>query len=171
MQYYPFIKNWRKIKPHLNNKSVQEALVRDMNKFTMGRWQKPFTEGMLPEEVESCDWRWSGERRGRMPEYWKYVKHAACHWLVNFNLELAKLVEPNKEWRIITSQKHSCVWDGESTLFDFSFSALGVSPDESFKLANKRMLLVGKQLLVHYAEDYRIDKENRKKKLSLQKVL
>ena len=40
------------------------------------------------------------------------MKHAACHWLVNFALELAQLVEPDRKWRIITSDKHSTVWDG-----------------------------------------------------------
>lgn len=152
MQYYPFTKNWRKIKPHLENKAVQDALIHGMNKFTIGMWGKPFKRGMLPEEVESCDWRWSGDRRGRMPEYWKYVKHAACHWLVNFNLELAKKVEPNKQWRIITSQDHSCVWDGGDTLFDFNFSALGIDPVEAFNTAHKKELPVGKRLVVYYAE-------------------
>jgi hypothetical protein len=56
-----------------------------------------------------------------------YVKHAACHWLVNFALELAQHVEPNRAWRIITSQEHSTVWDGKDTLFDFNFLALGVT--------------------------------------------
>ena len=40
--------------------------------------------------------------------------------LVNFNLILAQLAEPKKEWRIVTSQLHSTVWDGELTLFDLN---------------------------------------------------
>lgn len=160
MNYYPFTKRWAKIKTHLNNPKVQEVLIRDMNRFTFGCWQREFTAGMLPEEVESCDWRWSHGRRGRMPEYWKYVKHAACHWLVNFNLELAKLVEPTKDWRIVTSQSHSTVWDGDQTLFDMNFSALGIDPQEAFDTANKKHLPVGKRMIVYYAEHYSIKKQN-----------
>lgn len=151
MQYYQFIKNWQKIKPHLNNKKVQEVLVRDMNRYTFGRWKTNFKSGMLPEEVESCDWRWGNGRKGRMPAYWAYVKHAACHWLVNFNLELAKSVEPNKKWRILSGACHSTVWDGEETLFDMNFSALGIHPDEAFNMANEEQLPIGKRLIVHYA--------------------
>jgi hypothetical protein len=46
------------------------------------------------------------------------VKHAACHWLVNFALRLAILAEPARPWQIVSSQAHSTVWDGQSTLFD-----------------------------------------------------
>lgn len=156
MKYYPFQKNWKKIKPHLQNKVVKEVLVRDMNRFTFGQWDKKFVAGMLPEEVESCDWRFNTGRKGRLPAYWSYVKHAACHWLVNFNLELAKLVEPNKQWRILTSPEHSTVWDGEETLFDMNFSALGVCPNEAFQLANLNELPVGKRTMVYYSEHYSI---------------
>ncbi len=51
----------------------------------------------------SCDWGW--DRRGRPPKYWDYVKHGACHWLVNFNLELANLAKPKRIWRILMSDK------------------------------------------------------------------
>lgn len=154
MKYYDFKKNWAKIKPHLSNKVVQDILVRDMNRYTMGRWGQNFKHGMLPEEVESCDWRWGHGRKGRMPAYWAYVKHAACHWLVNFNLELAKLVEPKRAWRIITSDDHSCVWDGGVTLFDMNFSALGVRPNEAFNTAYKKSLPIGKRMIVYYASHY-----------------
>lgn len=152
MKYYPISKRWAKIKPHIQNKVVQDILVRDFNRFTFGRWKQEFKHGMKPFDFESCDWHC--ERKGRRPEYWDYVKHSACHWLVNFNLELAKLVEPKRDWRIVTSQKHSTVWDGVETLFDFNFSALQVDPDEAFNLADKRMLPIGKRMMVCYADHY-----------------
>lgn len=152
MKYYSFVKNWRKIKPLLSDETVQGVLVRDFNRFTFGRWRERFLRGMLPCEFESCDWRFS--KAGRHPEYWNYVKHSACHWLVNFNLELAKLVEPKKQWRIVSSQAHSTVWDGEETLFDMNFSALGVDPNEAFSLANEEHLPIGKRLIVYYADHY-----------------
>ena len=156
MKYYPFVKKWSKIKPHLQNKKFQDTLVLDFNKFTNGRWNKPFTHGMIPFDFESCDW-WC-DRKGRRPEYWNYVKHAACHWLVNANLELAKLVEPNEDWQIVTSQKHSTVWNGNDILFDMNFSALGVDPQEAFDMAYEGKLLeIGKRLRVYFAEHYSVD--------------
>lgn len=157
MNYYPIQKRWRNIKPHIENKEVQRLLVRDFHKYIFGRWNKPFLKGMKPHDFENCDW-WL-DHRGRMPEYWNYVKHAACHWLVNFNLALARVVEPHKKWRIITSQKHSTVWDGEETLFDFNFLALQVDPNEAFELAmqDKKMLPEGKYKRVYFAEHWSVD--------------
>lgn len=162
-QYYPFTQKWRKIKPFLQDARFTDILVRDFNKFTMGRWNKEFTVGMTPHEWESCDW-WC-DHRGRMPAYWNYVKHAACHWLVNSNLVLAQLVEPKKSWQIISSQKHSTVWDGENILFDMNFSALGVDPQEAFDLAyyGGKLLDIGKFKRVFFAEDWQTDKNRRVK--------
>ena len=152
MKYYPFVKKWSKIKPHLKNKRFQMVLVRDFNKFTYGKWKQSFKQGMIPFEFESCDW-WL-DKKGRKPEYWNYVKHAACHWLVNANLELAKLVEPNEDWQIVTSEKHSTVWNGNDILFDMNFSALGVDPQEAFNMAYEGELLeIGKHLPTYMAEN------------------
>jgi len=135
MKFYPVVKNWtRKICQHLENPDLQKVLVSDFNKYTTGRWGERFRLGQYPDQFESCDWRWSV--RGKHPRYFQYVKHGACHWLVNFNLTLAQLVEPKKEWRIVTSRIHSTVWDGEHTLFDLNGLALfkGGAP-ECFVLA------------------------------------
>jgi hypothetical protein len=91
-----------------------------------------------------------------MPRFWQYVKHSACHWLVNFNLELAMQVEPNRMWRILTSEEHSTVWDGNITLFDMNFLALGVTPKEAFNIANEEHLPPGQHVEVHFAEHYSI---------------
>jgi hypothetical protein len=56
-------------------------------------------------------------------------------WLANWILELAQLVEPQRAWRILKSDKHSTVWDGVNLLFDFNFQAFGVPPKECFELA------------------------------------
>ena len=101
MKYYDLKKNWHRVKPHLGDKQFNDILVRDFNKFTSGRWNKTFTYGDLPYEFKSCDW--DCDHRGRRPAFWQYVKHAACHWLVNSSLCLAMLVQPKKRWRIITS--------------------------------------------------------------------
>ena len=154
MQYYDLKRNWRRVRPHLADPEVAGVLVRDFNKYTFGRWEKEFLPGMVPHEFESCDW-WCNHR-GRLPAYWQYVKHAACHWLVNFNLELAQASVADRAWRIISSDDHSTVWDGATTLFDLNFLALGVSPAECYRKARRtgEILKPGEHLTVHYAEHY-----------------
>jgi hypothetical protein len=109
-----------------------------------------FKRGQYPNEFESCDC-WLGHK-GRKPAFWRYVKHAACHWLVNFTLRLAQLVEPKRKWRIITSDDHSTVWGGQHTLFDFNFQALVILPDECFRLAYGEELEFGEWLEVNFAD-------------------
>ena len=80
------------------------------------------------------------------------MKHAACHWLVNFNLALAMLVEPKRQWRILSHPRHSTTWDGKNTLFDFNFLALGVPASEAFQMARRgREYLPGEFLKVGLA--------------------
>ena len=155
VKYYDLKRNWSKVRPHLSDPRVADTLVRDFNKFTFGRWETPFLHGMVPTDFESCDWQCG--HRGRPPAFWDYTKHAACHWLVSFTLELAMASVPKRPWRIISSQAHSTVWDGEETLFDFNFFAMGVEPDECFRLAHKRELKPGKHLKVHFAEHWRTE--------------
>ena len=144
LRYYDLQRHWTKrIEPHLTDERLNAILVRDFNKFTFGNWKKKFQPGDLPRDFESCDWCW--EHRGRAPRYWRYVKHSACHWLVNFNLRLAQLVEPNRPWCIVTSEAHSTVWDGKETLFEFNFLAFGLSADECFSMANVDHLKPGQQ--------------------------
>jgi hypothetical protein len=159
MRYYDIKRHWTKrIESHLADERLNAILVRDFNKFTTGRWGQPFKRGMFPRDFETC--MWDVWHRGPEPRFWRYVKHAACHWLVNFNLRLARLAVPRRQWRIVTSQKHSTVWDGGRTLFDMNFLALGVPSDEAFELADRgRRLPPGKELRVypaaHFSEDLR----------------
>lgn len=146
MHYYNLKRYWHKVEPHIENREVQYLLVRDFNRYTMGRWNQRFQPGMLPRAFETCDWDIDhpDEANGiaeREPAFWQYTKHAACHWIVNFTLELAKLSLPERKWRIISSQDHSTVWDGEA-----------------FRLATRNgwELGVGKRLRVFYAEHHSI---------------
>src|SRR5262245_58766122 len=127
LKYYDLKKNWSKVRRHLQDKKLNDILVRDFNKFTYGRWRKKFTYGQYPSDFESCDWQY-GKGRGRPPAYWRYTKHSACHWLVNFNLRLATLIIPEEPWRIITSEQHSTVWNGDEIIFEFNYQAFGVPP-------------------------------------------
>ena len=157
MHYYDLKRNWKQIQPHLDDQVLNALLVRDFNKFTYGRWRQPFKKGMYPRDFETCDWDLG--HRGKEPRFWRYVKHAACHWLVNFSLHLAMLTVPKKSLRLITSDQHSTVWDGEDLLFDFNYQAMGVPAQDCFDLAfnTGQALQPGALLKVGYASHYRTD--------------
>jgi hypothetical protein len=157
IKYYDLVKNWAKVKRHLDDPELNDILVADFNKYTYGRWEKKFTHGQFPTEFENCDWQLG--RRGRPPAYWRYTKHEACHWLVNFNLRLAQLVEPARPWRIVTSRRHSTVWDGGKLLFEFNFQAFGVPPADCFEDARGggRELKVGERRLTFLAGHWTVE--------------
>jgi len=155
MIYYDLEKNWRKVCQHV--RKAKPRLVRDFNKYTLGRWGERFPENSVPAEFESCDWSLMRTIKGeKYRPFWRYVKHGACHWVVNFALELAMLTEPKRIWRIITSGhiesslNHSTVWDGDETLFDFNYQALGINADVCFKTADVRRLKPGRFLRLYY---------------------
>jgi hypothetical protein len=160
LRYYDVARHWtRRVMPCLSDPELNAILVRDFNRYTYGTWRQRFRPGDLPRQFENCDW-WLNHR-GPMPRFWSYVKHGACHALVNFNLRLAHLVEPSRPWRIVTSDEHSTVWDGETTLWDFNFLALGTAPRECLELASLRtaggrQLPVGKQRYVHIYPHYTV---------------
>jgi hypothetical protein len=142
MRYYDVQRHWTKrIMPHLSDPVVQVVLVNEMNAFLKARTedtgfdQGKFHSGDVPHDHESCYW-WL-DHRGPMPRFWRYVRHSACHWLVTFNLLLAERAAPKQPWRIVTSDRHSTVWNGDDLLFDMNFLALGVDPDEAFHLAHE----------------------------------
>ena len=152
-RYYDLKKNWRKVKRHLRDPLLNYLLVEDFNKFTRGQWNVPFPEDLYPADFEDCDWLpdRSVDPKFRHCAYMRYVKHGACHWLVNFTLRLAVLVEPNREWCIITSDQHSTVWDGHETLFEFNWQAFGVPADVCFRSAHDEVLRPGEIMEIGFA--------------------
>ena len=78
--------------------------------------------------------------------------------MVNFNLYVAQKTFPKKSWRIITNERHSCVWDGESDLFDINYFALVPDVKEhpfyEIKAENMTVLPVGEFLEVNRVDDH-----------------
>jgi hypothetical protein len=141
--YYDLRRYWmHRIVPHLGDAELNRVLTSDMDKFSC--W--PFSPEDYPCYCESSDWRHA--HRGRHPRFWRYVCSGACHWLVNFALRLASLVEPDQPWRIITSTKHSTVWNGADLLFEFIYLAMDAPARSCFEAANKdgRVLPIGEYL-------------------------
>jgi hypothetical protein len=156
MHYYGLKRHWtRNIEPHLSDARLNQILCRDFGKYTYGRWRQRFKPGQFPPRLRVL--RLGIDHRGREPRFWQYVKHSACHWLVNFNLRLAQLAEPGRPWRILTSDDHSTVWDGGQTLFDLNYLAFGIPADECFALANGEEYEPGRELKVHLAGHFSED--------------
>jgi hypothetical protein len=152
IRYYDLKRNWtKKILPYLDDDQLNDILDQDFNKFTWGRWRMKFRRDEFPYEFETCYWEFG--HRGPAPRFWMYVKHGACHWIVNFALRLATLVVPSRSWRIITSQTHSTVWDGQNLLFDFNYLAMGIPADECFESASDQELSPGEYLEVGFPND------------------
>jgi hypothetical protein len=144
---------------------VGDVLVADFNKYTWGRWRIRFEPGMVPQDLESCfDWGYY-QRGGRIPEFFLFTKHGACHWLVNFNLRLAILAAPKRPWQILTSDNHSTVWDGGKALFDMNYLAAGIPAAEAFSMAangkNAEILAPGVYMKVSMAEHWRAEQRRR----------
>jgi len=171
MRYYDVKKHWTKrIEPVLKDKELTAVLERGLDDYRQqlaqecrehgnfhSRWEDELRQGALPCEFDACDWRW--QHRGPRPRFWRYVCSDLCHWLVDFNLRLASLIEPAAPWRILSSQRHSTVWDGDETLFDLNYLAFDVPPDECFEVANKRELPVRK-----YMRGGRVHRPGRRRK-------
>jgi hypothetical protein len=174
LKYYDIKRNWtRKIDLHLKDYELNEILTRDFNLYTLGRWGDEFRGDQLPEDHETICW--DDGYRGPRARYWRYTKHGACHWLVNFLLRLAILSAPRHDWRIITSDFHSTVWDGKTFLFDFNYVRIGVPPKECFISAYGEELAPGEYMkvdLAKNAQEERLERQERfRRRADTQKMI
>lgn len=134
MKYYDLPRHWTKrVVPHLQDEELQNILFHEFGRFVRDEKGKEFKRGQVPQDFSSL--YWTEGRKGRLPAYSAYACMMACHWLVDFNLRLASLVLPEREWRVLTSDEHSTVWDGDKMLFEFNFLLLGIAPQECFASA------------------------------------
>jgi hypothetical protein len=105
MQAYPVKDRLYMFRPHFDNPDVQQVLLRDMNICTMALLGEPFMAFDLPKNFEhyfACTYKF----------------FEAAEFMVNTNMTVLSLVQPNKQWRIVTSELHSTVWDGAEEVFD-----------------------------------------------------
>jgi hypothetical protein len=135
MRYYVNRTNWAsRCMPHLDNPELRRVLHRDFGLFVIGHYGT-LKGDRMPGDFEN----WGKQRR---PPWWRYVKDLACHYLINFNLRLAMLVEPQRSWRILTSQIHSTVWDGDKNIFDLNSTGGKLTADRTFKHARGELGLM-----------------------------
>ena len=143
MQYFDIQRHWTKrIVPYLADAEFNRVLNADM-KVASIHWGHKFEAGTFPGDYGCNEWQIG--HRGPMPRFWKYIQRGCCHWLVNAYLRLATLVVPGRPWRIVTSPKHSTVWDGDKTLFDPMYFAFDVDANECWRAARQggQILWVG----------------------------
>ena len=166
--YFPIARYWNnKLKPIIERQEFQDRIDADFRKYIIGKENDinlenkvrglketvkiGYRNGSKPRDVDSCDWRLF--RLGRPPAFDAYVCLGACHWIANSLLLMASEAFPRKDWRIVTSVKHTTVWDGRSTFFDINFLGLGVSVGDCYAstlgFKKHRVLPVGKQLFLH----------------------
>ncbi len=153
-EYFDIKARWRSLKPVFESDTARSIWEPCLLEYAHQRAEnygytfRPREDDATPSHYDSCDWRC--DHKGRMPAYWDYACHSACHWVADLALFVAQSKLPSEDWRIVTSQKHSTVWNGDCEnplLFDINFSAIGVDASEALKLAAKgRELKVGKYL-------------------------
>lgn len=151
--YYPIQLHWRKLAPIFHSKQCERIWRPNMVEYLQQRasdndYKYIARHFAFPSDCDSCDWRWDLKRKH--PAYFDFVCHSACHWLVDMCLFVAKAAHPEVPWRIVSSNKHSTVWNGDKenpVLFDANFLALDVAPKVAWQLAIKgRVLKPGKVL-------------------------
>ena len=155
LKYYDPVKNWDRIACHLDESVVQQQLTEDFSKFIerrYGQFGTVYDPDKWPRDYETCDW--DVNRFQEEHEYWKLIKHSACHWLVNTSLLLVQRACPERGWRICTAPLHSTIWDGNKTLFDLTFCALGLGAIDAFACAtfDGNELAVGELLDTDFKE-------------------
>lgn len=165
IDFYPVQKRWRKVGAIYRSDQARAIWHPELEAFAYSRAEEdgyaykptPWREGLTPSHWDSTDWRWCRGRRGPQPAFWDYVVHAGCHWSCSLNLWVAMRAEPNRPWRIVTSSKHSVVWDGAETLWDLQYQALGVSATDAWDAAlgqpDTQELPVG-ELMLHHGADW-----------------
>ena len=145
IQYINITKHWKRIKPivlSLDAENIWMPNMFDYQEQRNGKLSWRILTYKKPRHFDGCDWRF--ERTGRHPEWWDFVCHSACHFLVDLNLYAAAKVFPKFQWRIVTQRQHSTVWNGDvenPVLFDMNFLALGIPAKESWSIASKGRML------------------------------
>lgn len=131
VQYYDVAKNWHTLSKFLDDPEFIHVIGADLNKYSIWYSGVPFKHGQLPSSIEP-EW---DLRASLAPDYWRYAFPGACHWVVNGYLRLISLAEPERPWRIISSQRDSTVWDGDKTIFDITYYVFEQPAQDAFRFS------------------------------------
>jgi hypothetical protein len=144
IRFYDIQANWRRLRDLFYSKyNLYDLYIRmesfeKLRKEEYGYEYKPreFTLDLRPVFYDYYSWRSRRNKRGRMPAFWDFACQSACHWVNAWAMEcICSEMYTEFRWRLVTSDKHTTIWDGDKTLFDINFLALGISPEEAWELA------------------------------------
>lgn len=164
IRYFDVVRHWPLLRSHYysdESSAIWKPNMRDWNEQKAAEHKFPYkyaaSRYTTPSDHDGCDWRCG--RRGRSPEFWLFVCHAACHFLVDMNLLVAMSAFPKVPWRIVTQRHHSTIWNGDTenpVLFDPQFLALEVMARQAWQIASRgRFLKPGNALRPFvFAKDY-----------------
>ena len=140
MDYYPLQSRWQRLKHFYRSQEARELWFPSMEAYGahhIYKWDFREQERYkLPCDYDRCDWRWG--RRGRRPHFHDFICSGACHWLASLSLWAAYTADPWRDWRIVSSELHSTVWDGDKTIFDTNFIGLEVPVEECWAMAGQQ---------------------------------
>ena len=140
--YFGIGRHWNsRIKEIFESDVVQAQLFHDFNKYakfmerrvnkkgsvrrSQGHVTYSYNQTDKPICLDLSDWRC--ERIGRPYSFDEYVCNGACHTIVNSLLLTARIAFPDRPWIIVSSVRHSTVWDQCVTFFDMNWLALNIS--------------------------------------------
>jgi hypothetical protein len=163
IEYYDIQKNWNKFANYFKTKKVRQEIVAGLiidyfweseregssmstQDFIFPRYRKNENYGkldfgdMLPKHFNKHHYElWLNYDRGILPKYCDYVKGGWCHNSVNMCMEVLNQhnlrTRDKRDWRIVTSPKHSTIWDGHNTLFDLQYLAFGFPVEQAYEEA------------------------------------
>ena len=145
-RHFDIGRNWKKLAPYAETKEARRRLDRDLRIYSAVRareadehykklghknysssWNQ-YTEGTMPNGLDTrCQ-----SMSARPKKYEDYILGGGCHWIVNWSLCILEHALPKKEWRIVSSDLHSAVWDGNKTFFDITYFPRGLSIDDTY---------------------------------------
>lgn len=144
LKHYNLSRNWHKFSPEAP--VARQRLDRDLRIYAHHRALEAedhyrklgyknysssigYEVGTMPAELDS---RCYAIKAGRPKGYADYILGGGCHWVCNWLLSCIEQVEPNKPWRIVTSDLHTCLWDGNRVLLDITYQGLDLSIEDSY---------------------------------------
>lgn len=139
-KYLDLEKHWEKLKPYFQSQEAKTIWFREMVTFDVSRMFDYELEDELKDKNYDYEktlfpsyFDYFNSKREGKPAFWDYAVHLACHWVAPTNLYVAMKSFPERDWRIITSEPHTTVWDGEDTFFDTNFYAFGIDANKTAK--------------------------------------
>lgn len=141
IRFYDIGTQWNKLRPIFRAPETRDVWFYEMclwyhypmcSESLLETFDTIHQDKRYPRCFTDCEWR---KAQGEEPEWFNWACENACHYLVSLNLFVAQTIAPKRKWRIVSSDLHSTVWDGETTLFDINAYCFKEDIVETWELA------------------------------------